>query len=312
MDQTVIQDEMAGAIRENADAGAHPFALPPKRIRIDWPVAMSCLAAAALYAAVSWPLLRAWVLAYISPDGYYAYAPIIPFIVALMLWHRRDALRSAEVRPSPWALLVILPALPLLIFTTRYFASSLSDIAFFAILWGSVWAICGARFLRAAAFPLGFLITMAPIPRMLLTDSTQGLQMLSTAMATKFLHLCFLPAVMDGNIIHMQNYSLFVDVPCSGFKLLLSLLTTNAALAYLLDGSPAKRFLLFLISMPLSLVINAVRIGLIGIVGDCIGPDAAHVFHDWSGMLTLVLGVAALLLAAKGFGCRTFAGWPLF
>jgi hypothetical protein len=29
-------------------------------------------------------------------------------------------------------------------------------------------------------------------------------------------------------------------------------------------------------------------------------------------MLTLSLGVAALFGVAKGLGCRTFAGWPLF
>ena len=115
-----------------------------------------------------------------------------------------------------------------------------------------------------------------------------------------------------GNVIHMEDYSLFVDVPCSGFKLLLALLTFSAAFAYLVDGAPVRRLGLFLFSLPLSLLVNSVRIALIGVVGECIGPDAAHVFHDWSGMITLTLGFIALFGLAKGLGCRTFAGWAIF
>ena len=126
------------------------------------------------------------------------------------------------------------------------------------------------------------------------------------------LHLMTFSTHLVGNVIHMENYSLFVDVPCSGFKLLLAMLTFSAAFAYLVDGAAPAAMALFLFSLPLSLLVNSVRIALIGVVGECIGPDAAHVFHDWSGLITLVLGFTALFALAKGFGCRTFAGWAIF
>jgi exosortase/archaeosortase family protein len=110
----------------------------------------------------------------------------------------------------------------------------------------------------------------------------------------------------------MDDYSLFVDVPCSGFKLLLALLTFSAAFAFLVDGTKAKRLALFAFSVPLALLVNSVRIALIGVVGECVGAPAAHLFHDWSGLITLTLGFAALFGLAKGLGCRTFAGWAIF
>jgi exosortase len=282
------------------------------RVATDWRTIAMCCLALALFAALSWPLLTAWGREYVDPEGYYAHAPLIPAIVGLMFWSRRKELQGVDKRPSLWPLIVLAVALPLLVFTTRIFASSLATVAFFLVIWSSIVSLFGLKFFRAAAFPLLFLVTMAPLPGMLLTDCTHGLQDFSTYAAAGLLRLLSFTAVLDGNVIHMQNYSLFVDVPCSGFKILLALLTVNAALAYLFDGSPVKRTILFVLSVPIGLTINTVRIALIGMVGDCMGPAQAQSFHDWSGLLTWTLGVAVVLAIAKGFGCRTFAGWPLF
>ena len=189
---------------------------------------------------------------------------------------------------------------------------AVESAALLLCIMGAVWLLLGTRWVWAASFPLGFLWLMAPLPGPVLNDATLKLQMTSTIMANHLLNLLQFHTALQGNVIHMDEFSLFVDVPCSGFKLLLSLLTVSAALAYLLDGPPARRVVLFLLSLPLSLIVNGVRIALIGVVGECLGDSSAHVFHDWSGMLTLALGVATLFGVAKGFGCRTFAGWPLF
>ncbi|HZF97223.1 MAG TPA: exosortase/archaeosortase family protein, partial [Pseudoxanthomonas sp.] len=82
--------------------------------------------------------------------------------------------------------------------------------------------------------------------------------------------------------------------------------------AFLTDTTLAKRWTLFLFSLPLSLAINVLRITLIGVVGECIGASAAVTFHDWSGLITLIVCMAALFGFAKALGCRTFAGQPLF
>ncbi len=269
-------------------------------------------AAAALLLVLAWPVVRFWGYEYTKPESYYAHAPLIPLIVALMLWHRRDALKAAPKAPALGALALLLPALALLVFAIKTQAEALESTGLLLTICAAVWLALGTRFVRVALFPLSFLWLMAPLPGPVLNDSTQRVQMLSTVLADKLLHLMTFGTTLVGNVITMENYSLFVDVPCSGFKLLLALLTFSAAFAYLVDGRPARRLALFAFSLPLSLLVNGVRIALIGVVGECIGTGAAHVFHDWSGMLTLVLGFTALFGLAKGLGCRTFAGWAIF
>lgn len=298
----------------NGEAGtALPAAAMPARPkRLDWATWLPFVGALALLATLTRPLLQDWYWEWTAPESYYAHAPLIPVIVALMFWHRREGLKSVPKAPCWGALLVLVPSLALYVFASKSFALALMSLSFLLVVWSGVWATLGTKFVRAFWFPLGFLLLMAPLPGPLLNDATLRLQMTSTAFADKILHAMLFNTTLQGNVIQMDNFSLFIDVPCSGFKLLLSLLTFSAAFAYLVDGTRKRRIALLILSVPLALLVNSVRIALIGVVGECVGAPAAHVFHDWSGILTLVLGFTALFSVAKGFGCRTFAGWAIF
>ena len=185
-------------------------------------------------------------------------------------------------------------------------------MGFLLSLWSAVWLVLGTRWTRAAAFPLAFLLWMQPLPGPLLNDATYDSQHFCTHAAAALLGLLAFHPVIVGSVIQMDGFFLFVDVPCSGLKNLLSLMMIGAALAYLLDGVPARRFALFLAGAPLAVAVNVLRLTLLGIAGECLGTHFARVFHDWDGLLSLVLGVGALFWMARRIGCRTFAGWPLF
>ncbi len=277
-----------------------------------WTVAAPFALAAALLAVLAWPVLRFWTYEYTKPESYYGHAPLIPLIAGLMLWHKRSALAAIVKKPAPLAAALLLPALALLVFAEKIEAEALESTGLLLTLAAGAWLVLGTAWVRVAWFPLAFVWLLAPLPGPVLNEATQRAQMLSTVLADKLLHLMTFSTTLTGNVIRMEDYSLFVDVPCSGFKLLLALLTFSAAFAFLVDGSVPKRLGLFLFSLPLSLLVNGVRIALIGVVGECIGTGAAHVFHDWSGMITLALGFVALFGLAKGLGCRTFAGWAIF
>ena len=278
----------------------------------DAPTLALLAVAAACLLGVSRVVLGHWLSEYRQPESYYAFAPVVPFLVALMLWHRREVLRAAPVRPCYGALMVLAPALALLVLATREEMPAVMGLSFLLAVWSGLWLVLGTRWVRAALFPLLFLLWMCPLPGPLLSDGTFCLQQVSTQLAVKGLHLLWFQPILNGNVITLDDYTVFVDAPCSGFKLLLSLLTCSAALAYLLDGTPARRVGLFLFSVPLALVVNALRLVLLCIAGECFGARAGHVFHDWDGLLTLGTGAAVLLLVCKRIGCRTFAGWPLF
>ncbi len=285
-------------------------------LRWNWRLGLPFALPLLLLGILAWPVLRFWAYEYGQPASYYGHAPLIPLIAGLMLWHRRTALAgtiaAAVKRPAFPALALVAAGLALLVFALKIQAEALESTGLLLTLTGSVWLVLGTAFVREAWFPLGYVWLMAPLPGPVLNEATQRAQMLSTTLADKLLHWMGFGTTLTGNVIQMEDYALFVDVPCSGFKLLLALLTFSAAFAFLVDGTRAKRLALLAFSVPLALLVNSVRIALIGVVGECVGVPAAHVFHDWSGLLTLSLGFLALFGIAKGLGCRTFAGWAIF
>ena len=286
----------------------------PRRQPWPDPVALGGLALfVGFLVALAWPMLKWWQWEYTKPDSYYGYATFVPAIVGFMLWARRKELAAVPKAPAYPALGVVAISLVLLLLAVKQEMQAIMSSAFLITLTAAVWAVLGGRLVRGPAlFPLLYLWLMAPLPGPLLNDLTLGVQRLSTWGAAKLLALLFLHPVQDGNVIAMENYTLHVDVPCSGFKLLLTLLTFSSAFAYLTDTTTLKRWALFLLSLPLSVLVNSIRIMMIGVVGECIGAEAAHTFHDWSGMISLVLCAVLLFGLAKALKCRTFAGQPIF
>jgi exosortase len=262
--------------------------------------------------ATAWPMLTWWYWEYTKPESYYGYALFVPFLIGLMLWHRRTALAEVQKRPAPLALLVLLPALALLVIATKTEMQAVMSAAFLLSVVSGVCFVLGGKFVRAAAFPLFFLWVMAPLPGPVLNDLTRGVQEISTVGAAKILGIIGMHPNHVGNIIHLENYTLNVDVPCSGFKLLLCLLTFSSAFAYLTDTTLVRRWALFLFSLPLAVFVNSVRIALIGVAGECLGSSAASTFHDWSGILSLFLCMTLLFGMAKVLKCRTFMGQAIF
>ena len=285
---------------------------PPASWRPLLPVLLPFLVSAALLAALGWPMLTWWWWEYTQPESYYRHGPLIPFLAGFMLWTLRDRLRATPLKPFPPALAVLVPALVLYVVSVKTEMRAISSLTFMLVLWSGVWLALGNAFLKAAWFPLAFLALMMPLPGPVLNDATLHLQMASTVLAAKLLSAVGFTNVLDGNYIRLDDFTMFVDVPCSGFKTLLALMTFNAFLSFCLDGPAWKRVLLFAICAPLALVINGVRIALIGVVGECLGSGAAHVFHDYSGLITLTLGFFALFSLAKALGCRKFAEWDIF
>ncbi len=276
-------------------------------------VTLGLLAAAlGLLLALSWPLPQHLWIEYTEFESYYAYGPAIPFIAGFLLWHRRKALRAVPRVPCLAALAVLLPATGLLIWSSAQEMALVMSFSFLLSFWAAVWLVLGTQWVRVAAFPLAFLVWMAPLPGPLMNDATYDSQHFCTEAASRLLGLLAFHPVIVGSVIQMDHFYLFVDVPCSGLKNLLSLMMISAAFAYLTDGLPSRRLGLFLFSIPLAVAVNIVRLTLLGICGECLGSQTAHVFHDWDGLLSLVLGVSALFWLARRIGCRTFAGWPLF
>jgi len=186
------------------------------------------------------------------------------------------------------------------------------SISFIIFLVGCSLVLAGKQMTRALLFPMLFLFTMIPVvPNSIINTVAFPIQLNSAKLATVMLNVLGLDAVRNGVTIRLPDYTLAVELPCSGFKTLIGLLSFAGAFAYLVQAPRPKQWAIFLFSAPLAVVVNALRIALIGIVGQAFSARAAQAFHDYSGFIVLILGFMALFSFARLLRCESFLGIPL-
>ncbi len=270
-------------------------------------VAVVGLTAGLYYRALEW-----WYYEWTANGSFYAHGVFIPLFVGVMVWRDRERLRALPVRRSWWGLALLLPAFALVLFAYRADVTLTLSISFILLLIGSVLLLAGPAMTRALLFPLLFLISMVPlVPNSIINAVAFPIQLSSARLASTLLNVAGFTNVRHGTEIHLESYVLAVELPCSGFKTLIGLLSFSGAFAYLVEGPARRRWLLFLCAAPLAVLVNGARIALIGVVGESFSGAAAAAFHDWSGLLMLMLAFLALFWLAKALGCERFLRIPL-
>lgn len=262
-----------------------------------------------LVVVVYWDLLSYFWTEWHKDHGYYSHGPLVPLITLFMVWANRKRMALVKMRTSWLGLVLILPCLPIFAFGRWTGSSALMSFTLLPVIVGAMLMLTGPRMTRLLLFPILFLFFMIPMPSTLLDGATFKVQMQSTTLAAKILGLTY-EVSQSGATIESGDLPepLVVGAPCSGFRLLISLLTFTAFFVYMVQTRPWKKALMVLLAFPLSLFINSLRITMIGYAGIWTGStDAMHKFHDWSGYLNLVICFAILfgfarLLKADRFG----------
>ena len=118
------------------------------------------------------------------------------------------------------------------------------------------------------------------------------------------LQLVGVTAFRDGNVIDLGPVQLQVVEACSGIRYLLPLTSLALLCAYLFKDQMWKRVVLVLSSIPISIVVNGFRIGMIGVLVEWYGQGAAegfyHLFEGWVlFMASLGLLILEMLVLAK-------------
>jgi exosortase len=258
------------------------------------------------------PIVGWWLWEWRRPDSPSAYALIVPVLAGLLLYQRRAPIAAAPRQPVPLALFGVAFSLLILLLAARQELLAAGSLAILSLLFFTVLSTLGWKKLRAMAVPLGLLAALPPLPGPLLSDFTLGAQKFSTTLATQCLALLGLQPVQTGTSIQLGRYAMEVEAPCSGFKLLLTLLVLGSALSGLTDLPRPRKWLLLAAIAPLALAINALRIVLVGLIGEAAGFSAAQRLHDTSGYASLVLCLVALLGLARSLGCKRLCGQALF
>jgi len=243
-----------------------------------------------LYSTVLGYLVQQW-----WTDDNYSHGFLVPLFSAYLMWQRRTALAATPIRGhwSGWPLLVA--GIGCLVLGDLAAENFLLRSSLILIVGGLVLIHLGPAAFRLAAFPLAFLFFMIPLPATVFYKIAFPLQTLAAANSARVLDLLGVPALLDGNVIHLSRVSLGVAEACSGIRSLISLLALAVAWAYLTLPSLATMSVLVASAVPITIAANAARIVITGLIGQSFGLEYAQgFFHTFSGWLIFVFAFFCL------------------
>jgi exosortase len=228
----------------------------------------------------------------------YSHGFLIAPLALYFAWERLPQLKRAPIEPSWWGLLPLgLGSVTLAIGRLGVELMNMR-VSFVLTLMGLVLLLFGRRIFRVLLFPLCFLFLMVPLPQSLVNIVAFPLQLVAADWAVNLLYHLHVPALREGNIIHLPNTTLFVAEACSGLRSLMALLTLGVVFAYFFRKSWGERGIIVLSAIPIAILVNALRVALTGILTYRFGEKAAEgLVHEFQGLTTF--GAAFLLLLAE-------------
>jgi exosortase D (VPLPA-CTERM-specific) len=112
-----------------------------------------------------------------------------------------------------------------------------------------------------------------------------------------FIRLFDISVFVEGNVIDLGGYKLQVAEACDGLRYLFPLMTMGFIMAYLFKVAMWKRVVLFLSTIPVTILMNSFRIGTIGVMVEHWGQSMAEGFlHDFQGWAVFMTSAGVLLL----------------
>lgn len=229
----------------------------------------------------------------------YSHGFLIPLVSAFLVWQRRAQFAQLTLRGS-WAG-VALAAFGL----GLYFIGSLASIttvdtyALVIVIAGCVLGMMGWQAFRLAAVPLALLFLMNPIPTFFYNNLSLQLQLLSSQIGVWLMRLTGVSVFLEGNVIDLGSYKLQVAEACSGLRYLFPLMTLGVICAYLFKGRTWMRWCLFVSTVPITVLMNSLRIAIIGVLVDRFGIAQAQGFLHWfEGWVVFMLCFLLLLVEA--------------
>ena len=165
-------------------------------------------------------------------------------------------------------------------------------------------AVRGMRQLRVWWLPATLIVLSVPLPAVVMGSLALPLQLEASRMGAALLEWRQVPVLLAGNVIHLPGRSLFVTEACSGLRSLTALVALGVLQGGLWLRFPAARAVLILVTLPVAMAVNGVRVFLTGFLVFFVAPEMGEGFMHYTE------GWALFLFSFGVLGGVTWAlGW---
>jgi exosortase len=254
-----------------------------------------------------WPSLKTAISLSLRDDRYLQIV-LAPLVCSVLIFlHRTEIFSQARYSPRTGIPLLSLAMLLGIVSVYRDPGSEGAGLllAVFAIVqvWMAAFVLCyGVQSFRAGLYPLCCMFLMIPLPPTWMDRITAGLQHGSAAISYEILRLSGIPVLRRGLQFSLPGLDFEVAPECSGIRSSLALMMVAIFAAYVYLRSGWARSALLLLTVPIVLFKNAVRIVAISTLGayvDRIFIDGPF-HHRYGGLLFTAVGVGLFVLVLAG------------
>ncbi len=237
-------------------------------------------------------------VAWATPE--YSHGPIIPILSLYLFLRDMRKVPPVEYKVVRWpGAVVIVAALAIAIFGNLIRIPDIVTYGFIVWVGGMVLLCFG--FSRGLLFWTGVLhlVYMLPLPQFIYWQLTIYLQLISSELGVWFIEVMGISVFLEGNIIDLGIYKLQVAEACSGLRYLFPILSFSYVFCVLYNGPRWHKIVLLLSAAPITVFMNAFRIGVIGVLVDNYGIEHAEGFlHYFEGWVIFGACVGILFLLA--------------
>ena len=233
----------------------------------------------------------------------YGHGLFMPFVAGYIVWLNRAKLRNAQRN------LVLLGYVALVLSFLLMLASALANlesVKLYALLSGVVaffMVLYGRTGLSVVAIPALLMFLVIPLPYLLISQLTAGLQLISSEMGTWFIRLFGYPVFLEGNLIDMGQFKLAVVEACSGLRYLFPLSSFAVLVAYFARASLMFKVALVMATIPVTIFMNSLRIAITGVLVNTFGNEVAEGFlHDFEGWVVFLAALSVMSLIVFMYG----------
>jgi exosortase D (VPLPA-CTERM-specific) len=227
----------------------------------------------------------------------YSHGYLIPFVVAFLIWQKKDLLQRQPLDGAWAGVGVVVFGLFLFLVGDLSTLYVIVQYSFLVVLYGVALSLLGWKGLRIIWIPLLMLVFMIPLPNFIIQALSGHLQLISSQLGVWVIRGFGISVLLEGNIIDLGSYQLQVVDACSGLRYLFPLMTFGFITAYFYKANLWKRAVIFLSSIPITVLMNSFRIGVIGVSVEYWGKGMAEGFlHDFEGWVVFMACTGVLFI----------------
>lgn len=228
----------------------------------------------------------------------FGHGPIILAVALWLFWQiRRDVLASLE-RPAPglgWPLFLF--GLLLYCVGRVFTISSVEFASQIFVVAGGLLLMKGRPALRAAWFPVFYLVFMVPLPAGLVDAITAPLKQSVSVVVVELLYAAGYPIARAGVTLAIGPYQLLVADACSGLNSMFSLSALGALFMYIVGRkSRLHNAIMILAILPIAFMANIIRVVVLVLVTYHFGDEAGQGFLHGSAGIVLMLAALGILV----------------